>query len=152
MKKNFEYKSLHILLADDDEDDREMLREAIESSSVDIALHNFENGEKLMEYLSDCNGNVPDMIFLDLNMPRKNGLECLTEIRTHKKFNDIVIAIYSTSIMESEIDNTFHAGANIYIRKPKKYDILKKAVADVLSTNWQYHTSKLNRENFVMLR
>ena len=152
MKKGTDYKSLHILLADDDEDDREMLREAIENSRVDIALHNFDDGEKLMTHLSTCNGNVPDMIFLDLNMPRKNGMECLTEIRTNKKFNNTVIAIYSTSSAEKDIDGTFHAGANIYIRKPKDYEVLKKAIADVLSTNWQYHTSKLNRENFVMLR
>ncbi len=152
MKRNIDQKSLHILLADDDEDDSEMLREAIESVRVGVSLHHFENGEKLMAHLSSCNGNVPDMIFLDLNMPRKNGLECLTEIRTHKKFNDTVIAMYSTSTSEKDIDNTFHAGANIYIKKPKDYVVLQKVVSEVISINWQYHTSKLKRENFVMMR
>ncbi len=152
MKKLSEYRSLQVLLADDDDDDREMLREAIESVRVDVSLHNFEDGEKLMAHLSTYNGNVPDMIFLDLNMPRKNGLECLTEIRTQKKFNETVIAVYSTSSAEKDIDSTFLAGANIYIRKPRDYKLLQKVLSDVLSTNWQYHTSKLNRENFVMLR
>ena len=143
---------MSILLVDDDEDDREVLREAIESVRVDITLQNFANGEILMEHLAQCNGNAPDMIFLDLNMPRKNGLQCLTEIRTQQKFNNTVVAIYSTSSAEKDIESSFHAGANIYIRKPRDFKILKKVVSDVLATNWQYHTSRLNRENFVMLR
>jgi CheY-like chemotaxis protein len=143
---------MRILLADDDTDDRAFLREAIESVRVDHALYHFENGEKLMEHLAQCNGNVPDLIFLDLNMPRKNGMECLTEIRTKKKFNDTMIAIYSTSAMKNDIDRSFHAGANIYIRKPNSYGALQKIVTDVLSINWQYHTSQLKRENFVMVR
>ena len=152
VKKNWDHKSLHVLLADDDEDDRELLREAIELVKVDIALHNFANGDTLMQHLSQCNDDIPDLIFLDLNMPRKNGIECLVEIRTQKKFTDTVIAIYSTSAVEEDIDSTFHAGANIYIRKPKNFEVLKKVVSEVLKTNWQYHTSRLNRENFVMLR
>jgi CheY-like chemotaxis protein len=152
MKKNSNYNSLHILLVDDDEDDRKILREAIESVRVDHALHNIEDGQKLMEYLANCNGNTPDLIFLDLNMPRKTGMECLLEIRANQKFNDTVIAMYSTSSTEKDIDNTFLAGANIYITKPNNYEVLQRIVADVLSINWQYHTSQLKKENFVMVR
>lgn len=152
MKQIFPSVRLRVILADDDDDDRRLLRRAIENVRVDIALHHIENGEKLIEYLSLCNGNIPDLIFLDLNMPKKNGLECLTEIRAHKKFNNTVIAIYSTSSAEKDMDLSFLAGANIYIIKPDNYETLKKIVADILSINWQYHTSRSSIENFVMLR
>jgi CheY-like chemotaxis protein len=152
MKKKFNHASLRILIADDDEDDRSMLCEAIEGARVDHALHNVEDGEKLMDYLSQCNGNAPNLIFLDLNMPRKKGMECLTEIRANQKFNDTAIAIYSTSSTENDISNAFLAGANIYITKPDNFQELQKIVADTLSMNWQYHTNQLNRENFMMVR
>jgi CheY-like chemotaxis protein len=152
MKQTSPSIGLRVLLADDDEDDRKLLRRAIENVRVDVALHNLDNGEKLMEYLSGCNGNVPDLIFLDLNMPKKNGMDCLIEIRAHKKFNNTAIAIYSTSSVEKDMDSTFSAGANIYITKPDNYETLKKIVADILSINWQYHTSRSSIENFVMVR
>jgi CheY-like chemotaxis protein len=152
MKKQQYYNSLKILLADDDEDDRSMLREAIENVRVDCSLHNVDDGEKLMDYLSQCNGNTPNLIFLDLNMPKKNGIECLMEIRANQKFNDTAIAIYSTSSTKKDITSAFLAGANIYIRKPNDFVALQKIVAETLSVNWQYHTTRLKMENFVMVR
>jgi CheY-like chemotaxis protein len=152
VKKQQNYSSLKILIADDDEDDQNMLREAIENVRVDYALHNVDNGEKLMDYLAQCNGNTPDLIFLDLNMPRKNGLECLMEIRANQKFKDTAIAIYSTSSTKNDITRAFLAGANIYIRKPNDFVALQKIVAETLSVNWQYHTTRLKMENFVMVR
>ena len=151
MKKKY-YNSLRILLADDDEDDRNMLRKAIENVRVDCSLHNVDNGEKLMDYLSQCNGNAPNLIFLDLNMPKKNGIECLMEIRNNQKFNDTAIAIYSTSQAKNDINTAFLAGANIYITKPDNFETLQKIVADTLSINWQYQTTGLRMENFVMVR
>jgi CheY-like chemotaxis protein len=152
MKYDLNYKSLNILLADDDEDDRQLLQEAIKSDRIEHTMHTIPSGEQLMNYLALCNGNTPDLIFLDLNMPRKNGMECLIEMRADKKFNNTVIAIYSTSSAKKDINTAFLAGANIYITKPNNYPALQKIVSEVLSTNWQYHTSTLSKKQFLMVR
>ena len=152
MKKSAPSPKLRVLIADDDEDDRQMLCEAMSDVKIEISVHNVHNGEKLMEYLAECNANLPDLIFLDLQMPRKNGFECLIEIRTGAKFKDTIIAIYSTSISEQDIDSTFHAGANIFITKPKSHEELQKILKDIFKINWHIHNSRLSRETFVMKR
>jgi CheY-like chemotaxis protein len=143
--------ALRIVLADDDEDDRNFFQEAFDEVKVKNSLHMVHDGQQLMNYLSKIDGMLPDIIFLDLNMPRKDGIQCLEEIRANKKYKDISIVIYSTSSSDDDIENTFLKGANIYIRKPNDFLKLKKAIADVLSINWQYHTSRLNKENFLLV-
>ena len=103
-----------------------------------------------MQYLNDTNSVLPDVLFLDLNMPRKNGIECLLEIKKNERFSDIAIAIYSTSSSEEHIEETFINGANIYIKKPNDFNTLKKILSDVVTINWQYHTSGLNKDNFLL--
>ena len=103
-----------------------------------------------MEYLSKPETILPNILFLDLNMPRKNGFECLLDIRKDPKYKDIAIAIYSTSSSEEDIENTFVHGANIYIKKPSDFNTLKKVLSEVVTLNWQYHTSGLNKENFLL--
>jgi CheY-like chemotaxis protein len=93
---------------------------------------------------------LPQVLFLDLNMPRKGGIECLHEIKQNNKFKDIAIAIYSTSSSEQDIEETFISGANIYIKKPNDFAALKKVLSDVVTINWQYHTSGLNKDNFLL--
>lgn len=143
--------SLHIVLADDDEDDRSFFRDAIEEVKVKTVVKIVIDGQQLIEYLSKPDGSLPDVIFLDLNMPRKGGIECLVEIRSNPKFKDILIAIYSTSASDDDIDKTFHKGANIYIRKPNDFEKLKKVLSQVLKLNWQYRTSRLSKENFLLI-
>jgi len=142
---------LHIVLAEDDEDDRAFFKEAIDDVRINTKLDIVNDGVQLMDYLANANGSIPDVVFLDLNMPRKGGIECLEEIRANQKLKDISVAIYSTSSAEQDIEQTFLKGANVYIRKPNDFEKLKKAIAQVLSINWQYHTSRLNRENFILV-
>ena len=79
----------------------------------------------------------------------KNGIECLHEIKADKRFDDIIIAIYSTSSSEEHIEETFICGANIYIKKPSDFSELKRVLSYVVTLNWQYHTSGLNKDNFL---
>jgi CheY-like chemotaxis protein len=141
---------LQILLADDDDDDRLFFKDAIDELRIRTSIITVNDGVELMEHLNKDDLIIPNVLFLDLNMPRKNGLQCLREIRSNELFNEVAIAIYSTSASEEDIEETFVQGANIYIRKPNDFNELKRIMGDVLSLNWQYHTSGLNRENFLL--
>ena len=140
----------HIILVDDDEDDRLFFTDAFEELKISTKIQTFKDGVELMDYLNADEVVLPEIIFLDLNMPKKNGIECLNEIKADSKFNNIAIAIYSTSSSEEHIEETFVKGANIYIKKPSDFNTLKKVLQDVVTINWQYQTSGLNKENFLL--
>ena len=145
-----EQEYIHIILADDDEDDRMFFTDAFDELNINTKVQTFINGVELMNYLNDENCILPNVLFLDLNMPKKNGIECLLEIKENERFNDIAIAIYSTSSSEEHIEETFVNGANIYIKKPNDFANLKKVLSEVVTLNWQYHTSGLNKDNFLL--
>ncbi|MCB0448646.1 MAG: response regulator [Confluentibacter sp.] len=141
---------IHIILADDDEDDRLFFVDAFEELNMNTKVHTYNDGIELMAYLNSEGALLPQVLFLDLNMPKKNGIECLNEIKANHKLSDIAIAIYSTSASEEDIEETFVLGANIYIKKPSSFDDLKKVLSEVVSINWQYHTNGLNKDNFLL--
>lgn len=141
---------LHIMLADDDEDDRLFFEEAFEEVKIKYRISTFNDGEQLMEHLYDAENPLPDIIFLDLNMPRKSGIECLKEIRADERLKRISVAIYSTSSSEQDIEDTFVSGANVYIKKPNDFNMLKKILSDVVHINWQYITDGLNKDSFIL--
>jgi len=143
---------IHILLADDDEDDRTFFKEAFEEIKLETKVTLVNDGVELMNHLKRNGHKKPHILFLDLNMPRKNGMECLLEIRNSRNLKDIPIAIYSTSSAEEDIEETFVKGANVYIRKPNDFTELKKILEEVITINWQYHTSGLNREIYLLNR
>ena len=141
---------LHIMLADDDEDDRLFFKEAFEEVKIKYDISTFNDGEQLMQYLNEPGNPLPDIIFLDLNMPRKSGMECLKEIRRDDRLKRISVAIYSTSSSEQDIEDTFVAGANVYIKKPNDFNMLKKVLSDVVHINWQYIVDGLNKDSFIL--
>lgn len=139
-----------VILADDDEDDRSTFIEAFEELKIQTKVDVYKDGVALMEALKASNSSLPNILFLDLNMPKKSGLECLNEIKSDERFKDIAIAIYSTSASEEDIENTFVSGANVYIKKPNDFNKLKKILSDVVTMNWQYHTDGLDKDNFLL--
>jgi CheY-like chemotaxis protein len=141
---------IQIILADDDEDDRLLFRDAFKEIKLKTEVRLLNDGVELMEYLGQGSAVKPHVLFLDLNMPRKNGMDCLDEIRNHEGLKDIAVVIYSTSASEEDIEETFVRGANVYIRKPNNFNELKKILEKVITINWQYHTSGLNKENFLL--
>ncbi len=140
----------YVLLADDDADDRLFFKDAFEEIKIKTVVHTVNDGVELMEYLSRPDITLPQVLFLDLNMPRKTGMDCLKEIKRIDRLKDIAIAIYSTSSSEEDIEETFVSGANVYIKKPSDFGALKKILSEVITTNLQYQTSGLNRDNFIL--
>lgn len=140
--------SIHILLADDDEDDRLFFKDAFEEIKIKTSVLTVNDGVELMNHLGKDENLVPHILFLDLNMPRKSGLDCLLEIKQLDHLKDMAVAIYSTSSSDKDIEETFVQGANVYIKKPSDFNQLKKVLEEVITINWQYHTSGLNRDNY----
>ena len=141
---------IQILLADDDEDDRLFFKEAFEEIKIKTQVRFVNDGVELMDHLTVNSNQLPHILFLDLNMPRKNGIECLLEIKRMNQLQNIAIAIYSTSSSEQDIEETFVQGANVYIKKPSDFASLKRILEDVIKVNWQYQTSGLNRANYLL--
>jgi CheY-like chemotaxis protein len=130
-------KTINVLLADDDADDREFFMEVITEVVPRAKTTGLTDGISLMNFINDVSQPVPDLIFLDLNMPCKNGSDCLLEIRRNPRLCNIPVIIYSTSSHVKDIESAFRGGANLYITKPNKVselvDITKKIFAMDLS-------------------
>lgn len=141
---------LHILLAEDDESDRLVFNEAFAELKIKFTVHTVNNGVELMNWLNNEDNRLPHLIFLDLNMPRKNGIECLKEIRSNQRLKNISIAIYSTSENKNDIEETFQQGANVYITKPADFNTLKKVLEKAVMTAYQYEDQSMLRENFLL--
>lgn len=109
--------TLQIMLADDDADDRFFFNDAIKSATTSALLNTVDNGEKLMQYLQANKDALPDVLFLDLNMPRKNGSECLLAIKNDSRLSSLPVIIYSTSLHQEIADILFNNGAHYYIKK-----------------------------------
>lgn len=123
---------INILLADDDKDDRFFFAEALKELSIKTYLTVVNDGEKLITYLLKHSDNLPDVLFLDLNMPRKNGLECLIEIKNNEKLKKFPVIIYSTSLNNDISDILYKNGAYYYVRKTD-LDELKNMLLNILT-------------------
>lgn len=145
-----ENEPLHILLADDDESDRFLFTEAFSELKIKTIVHTVKNGIELMEWLNSKKNRLPHLLFLDLNMPKKNGLECLKEIKNDGRLKDISIAIYSTSDNEKDMEETFINGANVYIAKPNNFNVLKQVLEKAVMAAYQYQDEAMKRENFLL--
>jgi CheY-like chemotaxis protein len=129
-------KNSSIFLADDDEDDCILFKDALREVGYGIELIISYDGEELMNTLDQKVPPEPRLIFLDLNMPRKNGIECLREIRNTDKLKSIPVVILSTSSQEDSIHNAYKYGAHHYITKPGTYTLLKRTLQKVLAIDW----------------
>lgn len=145
---NKEY--LNVVTADDDEGNIIFFKNIFKDLKIGIKSQYFSNGGNLMNYLESNGAIIPEVIFIKYNIPGKNSMECLEEIKMNPRFSHIVFAVYADQISESEIEDIFVKGANIFMRKPETYEGLKKAVTEIITINWQYHTSGLNKDNFIL--
>ena len=121
-------RKLNIILAEDDHDDRLLFEEAIEELPVSVKLITFNNGDELMEWLNRKQTKFPDALFLDLNMPRKNGFAALGEIKRNTELQDLPVFIFSTATNREMIKQVFKDAAHYYIRKPANFPDLKELI------------------------
>lgn len=142
-------KQLRILLADDDQDDCELFKEALDSFHFPVALSTVSNGEQLLHEL-EKKKRLPHILFLDLNMPRKNGFDCLEEIKSNEKLKSIPVIIFSTSFDHDIVNMLYQKGAQCYIQKPSKYSKFKKAIHQGLTMTVKEEFMQPEKERFVI--
>lgn len=143
-------KQMHLLLADDDEDDRFFFTKVLTESGVSARLTTVKNGEKLMDFLSKNSTQLPDVLFLDLNMPRKNGSECLSEIKRTPKLRGLPVVIYSTSLNEDVADLLYENGAHYYVRKAEISE-LRKVMNHILRLIAESKFVRPERDKFILM-
>jgi CheY-like chemotaxis protein len=136
--------TIHILLADDDIDDCLLFQDALNELPLSTELTTVNNGEQLMRALA-AKDRLPDLLFLDLNMPRKNGLECLLELQADERFRKVPVIIFTTSF-NLEVINLLHSkGARYYVRKPEEFGNLKAVILKGLQSIKKTETVGLNQ-------
>jgi CheY-like chemotaxis protein len=142
--------SVFILLADDDQDDCLLVEDAMEELEIPFQLHCVQNGQELIEYLSESDNSKPDFVLLDLDMPMKHGLECLDEIRNDLGLNSLPIVIYSTHSQRETVKNAYLKKAQYYLKKPNSFSSLVNALRIVLETDWTEVTQPDEEHFFIV--
>jgi CheY-like chemotaxis protein len=142
LTRHIKGKSITILVAEDDEDDRLLMQEALEENRLANDLHFVEDGEELMDYLlhrgkysNPKSAPYPSLILLDLNMPRKDGREALKEIKADPNLRKIPIVVLTTSKAEEDILRTYDLGVSSLIAKPVVFDSMVQ-IMKMIGTYW----------------
>jgi CheY-like chemotaxis protein len=143
-------KQLDILLADDDTDDCIFFEEVLGELLLSTTLTSVHDGEQLMKLTTNETYKLPHILFLDLNMPRKNGFECLTEIKQNEKLKNLPVIIFSTSFEQEVVNMLYKNGAQYFMRKPPEFSQFKKIVFHTLMLIMQGDVSQPTKENFVI--
>lgn len=143
MTANRTYK---VYLIDDDEDEYLLFQQAIKELKIDVEVRYINNCAEMLELLDQ--GHIPDLIFLDLNMPLMSGRECVKKIREKLK-DKLSIIIYSTSKYQPDVDGTHEDGANLYVIKPNSFEGLMKTLKGVFSIDWKQQFYLPSKEKFL---
>jgi DNA-binding response OmpR family regulator len=142
--------TIHILLADDNMNEHFFFAHAMKQSAYNVKLDTLAGGVELLDYIQRHTDTTPDILFLDLNMPMKNGKDCLAAIRSNTYFKSLPVVIYSTSDAEKDINETYALGADLYVRKPNDMDDLKKVIHTVIDLHINKGVRQKERENYVL--
>jgi len=143
-------KHMMVLLADDDLDDCIFFKEALTELQLSTHLTAVHDGEQLMQLLANETFKLPHVLFLDINMPRKNGFECLAEIKLSEKLQQLPVIMFSTSFEQEVVNLLYKNGAQYFIRKPSEISQFKKIIHHTLGLIAPENISRPARENFVI--
>lgn len=140
--------NINILLADDDKSDCLLFKDALEELPITAQLTIVHNGEQVMEELTKKETKLPDVLFLDLNMPRKNGFATLGEIKRDTGLQKLPVIMFSTSSDMETVKRVYRDAAHYYICKPVDFSQLKKVIYEALTLIMQENNSLPLKNNF----
>lgn len=141
---------LNVMLMDHDEGNHIFFKNIFQDLKIRIKTSVFFTGHDMVNYLKSEKAVIPELLFMNYDIPEKNVLNCLAEIRSCGKFSQMTVAVYSSDLSSDAEEEIFIKGANVMMTKPDNYKDLKKALTEIVTVNWQYHTSGLNKDNFIM--
>ena len=125
----------YIVFAEDDEDDQLYFREAFHEINKDIHLSFVSNGIQLIKLLNDF---LPDLLFLDLEMPYKDGLQCLVELRDNSVSNKLPVVILSSTMNPANVQTAYELGADLFLHKSSRYSEYSDCLKKVLLMDWDH--------------
>jgi CheY-like chemotaxis protein len=128
----------HVVLADDDRDHGLLFHYVLKKVDPSRSVTVVKDGQELLDFLSN---HTPDLLFLDLNMPGKNGFECLSEIRKQEKLKQLTIVVYSGSTHMTDIQKSYLHQADLYMVKPFNSFHLQNALNSILTMSWKEQQS-----------
>jgi len=140
---------IHILLADDSPDEHFLFIHTIKGIDKNVSVTTVSNGEELIAKLENTTNSFPDLIFLDINMPLKNGKESLADIRQHERLKELIIIIYSTSDEKRDVEETYALGADLYVKKPQDFIELEDILGGVLKLYRTQGIKRVEKAKFV---
>ena len=143
MSRNGTYK---VYLIDDDEDEFLLFQQAIAELNINIEIRYINSCAEMLDLLDK--GDIPDLLFLDLNMPVISGRECVKKIREKLK-DKLSIVIYSTSRYKPDVDGTHQDGANLYVVKPNSFEGLMQTLKGVFAIDWRQKFHLPPREKYL---
>lgn len=139
------FRANNILLAEDDEDDRMMFKDVIQQIDQSLNLQTVSDGCELLTHLENL---IPDLLFLDLDMPIKNGLECLLSIKENRNLKNLPIVVVSSTTRPVNIQTAYEMGAHLFLIKPCAFNEYVATITSILQLDWNY-PEKIKEHYFV---
>jgi CheY-like chemotaxis protein len=139
----------HVLLADDDADDRMLFRDIVKDLGLKLTLHTVNDGVELMDFLKAAK-QLPDALFLDINMPKKDGLTCLREIKASEQLQSLPVIVFSNSENIILVEKMLNEGAAYFVRKQHGYNKMLKLVNKLFAFDKKSLQQKRQLTEFVV--
>lgn len=136
-----------ILLAEDDLDDVDIFKWAMDKTEIPHTIRHAENGEVLFVLLKE---KIPYILFLDIEMPCKDGLSCILEIRKNRAYDNLPVVIYTSYSYEKYVEDTYRSGANLYLSKLGSMEHIVDNLKKVFSIDWKKYMHYPGRDQYQM--
>jgi DNA-binding response OmpR family regulator len=136
-----------VLLVEDDHDDMEIFESALKATTIPYELRYARNGDELFEKLDQA---IPSLLFLDINMPCRDGIACILEIRKNRKYDGLPVIMLTSLLHKHYVDNTYRYGANYYVVKPTSIAALTEKLKHILSIEWGKQLYYPSKNEFVL--
>jgi response regulator RpfG family c-di-GMP phosphodiesterase len=136
-----------VLIADDDDDDFNILSITIQELQTDIIISRADNGEELLKILEE---KIPDLLFLDIQMPCLDGKDCIMRIRKERKYDNLPIIVYSAYKESSIVDFFYLNRTNLFIYKPDSFHEVSELMKKVFMIDWKSKRHYPEKSAFVL--
>jgi CheY-like chemotaxis protein len=136
-----------ILLAEDDADDLEIFKSALDELGLKYELRCAENGDMLLVLLEE---RIPYILFLDIQMPCKDGIACIREIRQDRRYDSLPVIMYTSFFRDIYVKESFRTGANYFVTKPNNFAELVAKLRKIFAIDWRNYLHYPTYDDFLI--